>query len=105
MVHQRHSDVPLLDHRISDREQLRRHGYAECFRRLEVDGQFKFGRQEDGISAGFTPFRIRPTMAAAWWPRSATSTPLGHETAGFHAQLKWVDYRHPVLLSQLNDHL
>ena len=57
-----------------------------------------------GMSAGFAPLRIWPTMTATLWP-SPHVGPVGHETAGFDELLVWVDRRQPVLFSQLNDQL
>ena len=58
------ADLSLDDH-VSDREQLRRHGEAECFRRLDIDGQFEFGRLEDGNVAWFRAFQNLKGGAAA----------------------------------------
>jgi hypothetical protein len=42
-----------LDHLISGRQQFRRNGEAERFRRFEIEGQFKFGWLEDGNISRF----------------------------------------------------
>jgi hypothetical protein len=46
-----------LDHLVSHREQLKRYFEVERLGRLEIDGQFQFGRLKDGNVVWFRTFQ------------------------------------------------
>jgi len=46
-----------FDHLVGGHEQFRRDGEAERLRHLKIDGQFEFGRLEDGNIGRFPAFQ------------------------------------------------
>jgi hypothetical protein len=56
--------APLFDYFVGLRNQRRTNREPECFRRLEINYELKFGRPFNGISAGLAPLKTLSTKPA-----------------------------------------
>jgi hypothetical protein len=81
----------LFDDIVSGGEQLRWYCNAERFRRLEIDGQFEFGRLNDGNVAWLRAPQNLVGDVGGTEPVLRLIGPVGHQPPSLDKQLQWVD--------------